>query len=391
MQMKEVRKIKADSIFDGRKFLFGKILYVNEDGTIIGIDDDKQDAHNTNLEIFHGILVPGFINCHCHLELSHLKNVIEEKTGLVDFLIKVMQLRSFDKEEILSSIKLGDKEMYDEGIVAVGDICNTTDTVLQKRSSHILYRNFVETMGFLPGVAQVRFDYSLKNVFEIIAAENCNTTIVAHAPYSVSKELLQLINRYAAGKIVTIHNQETEEENKFFQEGKSEFLKLYQFLKTDISFYRPTGKNSLPSYLSELDLPSKILLVHNTTTSEEDILFAEKNAKENGQTLFWVLCPNANLYIENRLPQINLLRKCNCNIVLGTDSLASNHQLNILAEIKTIQKYFPEISLEEMLRWATLNGARALGFSDGLGSFEKGKKPGLVLLNKGLEEVKRIF
>ncbi len=76
----------------------------------------------------------------------------------------------------------------------------------------------------------------------------------------------------------------------------------------------------------------------------------------------------------------------NCNIVLGTDSLASNHQLNILEEIKTLHKNFPEIKLETMLQWATINGAKALQMDNTLGSFEINKKPGVVLIEGIVKE-----
>ena len=79
-----------------------------------------------------------------------------------------------------------------------------------------------------------------------------------------------------------------------------------------------------------------------------------------------------------------MLVQQDCNIVLGTDSLASNDQLSILEEMKTLQKNFPDIALTEMLQWATINGARALQMDDQLGSFEKGKKPGIVLV-EGLD------
>ena len=90
---------------------------------------------------------------------------------------------------------------------------------------------------------------------------------------------------------------------------------------------------------------------------------------------------NANLYIENKLPPVELLQKNNCNIVLGTDSYSSNHSLNILDEMKTIQQYFPSMQLKELLTWATLNGAAALGLNDVYGSFEEGKKPGVNLIS----------
>ena len=72
------------------------------------------------------------------------------------------------------------------------------------------------------------------------------------------------------------------------------------------------------------------------------------------------------------------------NIVLGTDSYSSNWQLSIAAEIRTIRKNIPEIPLQTILQWATINGAKALDRADVLGSFEKGKKPGVVLLDHEL-------
>jgi imidazolonepropionase-like amidohydrolase len=91
------------------------------------------------------------------------------------------------------------------------------------------------------------------------------------------------------------------------------------------------------------------------------------------------------------LPPIELFRKNNCAIVLGTDSLASNWRLNILDEIKTIRKNFPEIPLQELLGWATINGAKALEMDDQSGSFEKGKKPGIVLINEENLSAKKIL
>ncbi|HMI77651.1 MAG TPA: amidohydrolase family protein [Ferruginibacter sp.] len=82
------------------------------------------------------------------------------------------------------------------------------------------------------------------------------------------------------------------------------------------------------------------------------------------------------------MPDVNSLVKHSCDIVLGTDSLASNDQLSILEEIKTLHKSFPQIELRALLQWGTINGARALRMEKMLGSFEKGKKPGLVLIDR---------
>jgi cytosine/adenosine deaminase-related metal-dependent hydrolase len=122
------------------------------------------------------------------------------------------------------------------------------------------------------------------------------------------------------------------------------------------------------------------ILVHNSFTSAEDIK-AVHAAMSNA---FWCLCPNANQYIEQTMPPVELLRSQKANIVIGTDSYASNWSLSVLDELKTIQKHHPEIQLSEMLSWATINGAQALQMDKHLGSFELGKKPGVVLI-KGLD------
>ena len=86
-----------------------------------------------------------------------------------------------------------------------------------------------------------------------------------------------------------------------------------------------------------------------------------------------------------------MLINSNCNLVLGTDSLASNHSLSILDEMHTIKQHFDVVSVEQLLQMATLNGAKALNLSNMLGSFEKGKQPGVILINEDLSNVKRLI
>ena len=146
--------------------------------------------------------------------------------------------------------------------------------------------------------------------------------------------------------------------------------------------------------------------MHNTFTGEEDVRYVRRETKEVRQktrqvqgelsgdrqtNTFFCLCANANQYIEDVMPPVEMFRKNGCEIVLGTDSLASNWSLSILNEMKTIRRHFPHIALAEMFAWATLNGARALQMDDWLGSFEKGKKPGAVLVNEDMLEIRRVL
>ncbi|MEI9958625.1 MAG: amidohydrolase family protein [Ferruginibacter sp.] len=155
-------------------------------------------------------LSPGFINAHCHLELSHLKERIPEKTGLVDFVFKIITERHFETAEILAAIETAENDMLQNGIVAVGDICNNSLTIAQKQKERLRYHNFIEVSGFVPQFAQDRFDKA-----KAIEAEyksqiiNHTSNITPHSPYSVSKELFELINNDTPNKIISIHNQET--------------------------------------------------------------------------------------------------------------------------------------------------------------------------------------
>ncbi len=360
----------------------GNVLITDDDGKIIDIVPESEAGND--IQYFKGMLSPGFINTHCHLELSHMRGHIPQHTGLVDFVFKVINERHFTDEEIFTAVEKADTEMFDNGIVAVGDICNNALTFPQKQKSKIRYYNFIEASGFPPSVAEMRFQRSAdfyKQYKKLFPA----SSIVPHAPYSVSPELFAMIDEFPGNKILTIHNQETAEENELFEKGSGDFLRLYEKLNIDISFFKPSGKSSLQTYFPYLKNYESLIFVHNVHTNKEDIQFQQQITNSKPRTTFYCLCPNANLYISNTLPDVNLLLAKDCNIVLGTDSLASNHQLSILEEIKTLQKHFPSLAIKTILQWATINGAKALQMDNELGSFEKGKKPGIVLIENDLQ------
>lgn len=374
------RKFKGDQIFTGKVFApENSVLITGLTGDIEAIVPETEAGDD--IQQVGGIISPGFINAHCHLELSHMKAVIPPGSGMVNFLLAVMQQRNSDPDAIAIAMDQAEQTMLDNGIVAVGDICNTADSIPQKLKQRLSYVNFIECSGFIPDSAGARFE-AAKQLREKLAATGY-TSIVPHAPYSVSTELFQMISDASVGHVSTIHNQESTAENDFFLTGESSFRQLFESIGVDISFYEVPHKTSLQAVWPYLKQSSRLILVHNTVTSQADI----DTIMEYGQTehetreIFFCLCPNANLYINNQLPPVELFLQNGCNIVLGTDSLSSNHELNILAEIKTIMEAFPSVQLETALEWATINGAEALGISHQFGSFENRKKPGLVQID----------
>jgi cytosine/adenosine deaminase-related metal-dependent hydrolase len=358
----------AEKIFDGYQFIYNKTICVNDDGVIKDIVDGLP---NEDVKKYEHVLCPGFVNAHCHLELSHFKNIIPRQTGLVNFLMTINEKRkSFTQDEILQAIQDAEQEMVANGIVAVGDISNTLDTFQQKQKNNLHYHTFVECISVLASQVDTRLELcnNIKQQFSNIHS----STIVPHAPYTACYYLYEKLNELSNNNLLTIHNQESLEENKLFQKGEGDFLKLYDQVGIDSSFIKAKNTTSLEYYFQLLNKKATKILVHNTFTSKDEIEnVVDKNT-------YFCLCPNANLYIENTLPDVKMMYETTNNIVLGTDSLASNSCLNIAEEIRTTLTHFPEIELEKILQWATINGAKALNMETNIGSFEIGKKPGFV-------------
>lgn len=381
------QKFRADAIFDGSGWRTDEVLITTDEGRV----EAMVPADQAGADVLHlqGVLSPGFINCHCHLELSHMKGVIPERTGLVDFVFHVVTGRHFSEGEITEAIRDAEDEMIRHGIVAVGDICNNALTIPQKKKKRLDYYNFIEASGWLPGLAPARAERA-RSLLAEFSALRAPCSMVPHAPYSVSAGLWAEIRPYFRDRVVTIHNQETAFEDEFFLRASGDFLRMYALMKIDNSHHRPTGLSSLRSYFDHLSGAGSVLLVHNTFTTEDDMEYIQAKVAASEMPVFFCLCPNANKYIEDVLPPVLQLRRKGSPIVLGTDSLASNWSLDIMAEIRTIRRAFPEIPLTELLQWATINGARALGMEEQLGSFEKGKHPGVLLITSEDLSVKRI-
>lgn len=324
---------------------------------------------------YHGILIPGFVNTHCHLELSHLKGKIEPGTGLITFISNVVRNRGATAEEIENAIREADDYMWQHGIQAVGDISNKTDSFVVKNRSRIRYYNFIEMFDFLQGNKTREFILPYLEVYN--KAPDLRSA-VPHAPYSVSPELFRRIKELNNRRVtVSIHNQETSAEEELFHSGSGGFIEFYKQFDIDISHFKATGRSSIHYAIENLDPAQRTLFVHNTMTSREDIFAAQKWSDR----VYWSTCANANLYIENKLPDYQSFLNTGARMTIGTDSLTSNWQLSILEEMKTIHHHNPSISFDTLLQWATINGAEALGLDQELGSIEQGKKPGLLILD----------
>ena len=378
-----MKKYTADLIFTlTGEPLKNHVVVTDENGEILLIDDIA-NHDPASVQKFQGVITPGFVNTHCHLELSHMKGLVDTGTGLLEFIGNVVKYRDFPQEQIMDAIAKADQEMYDGGIVAVGDISNKTDTAETKRKSSINYYTFVEMFDFMQSSMTEATIEQYQAVYDGHSDENGNMkSFVPHAPYTVSEGLYEHIrNENYQYNTVSIHNQETPHEDALFLNKTGDFLDFYKSFGFSLDKFEATGKTSIHRATKNMNAMVKTLFVHNTMTTAEDIAHAHD---WNFRT-YWATCANANLYIENQLPNYKAFVDADAKMTIGTDSLTSNWQLSILEEMKTIRKYKSFLPFETLINWACKNGAEALGYEESLGTLEVGKKPGLVHISAELD------
>ena len=362
------------------------VIVLDDDGKILALDNYA--AHDPASAQHHvGVIVPGFINTHCHLELSHMKGLVPTGSTLIPFITGVVTKRNAPPLKIRQAIDRAEKEMIKNGIVAVGDISNTTDTFSKKAENNLLYCTFAEVFDFLQTEnSEAVFSKNAEEVYgKLSLTGNSTKNFVPHAPYSVSKRLFELINAHNATGTVSIHNQETQAEQDLFLQENGAFYDFYARFGVSLEKFKSDKKTPIHYAMANMNPALRTLFVHNTLTSREDI----QAAHQWSDMVFWATCPNANLYIENRLPNYKFFIEENARMTIGTDSLTSNWQLSVLDEMKTIQRFQSYIDFDTLLKWATINGAQALGFDTTLGSICVGKTPGLNLINLGNDKILR--
>jgi aminodeoxyfutalosine deaminase len=375
-----MKKITADWLYPITSEPIEKgVIILDDTGKILALD--RRENHDlASLDIRKGCITPGFVNTHCHLELSHMKGMVATGTTLIPFITGVVTKRAAAEKVIAKAIDKAEKDMVKSGIVAVGDISNVPDTFAQKAKGQLRYYTFIEMFDFLQEQNTVAEFDKYKAVYDVLSlAEGSQKSVVPHAPYSVSKQLFQKINDFNAKSNITvsIHNQETQPEQDLFEKGAGAFYDFYGKFGISLDRFVAPKQTAIHYALDNMNPSVRTLFVHNTLTSKADI----EAAHAWSPNVFWATCPNANLYIENRLPNYQNFLDTNARMTIGTDSLTSNWQLSIIEEMKTIQRFQSYVPLDVLLKWATLNGAEALGFADNLGSLEVGKTPGLAVLS----------
>ena len=374
-----IRRIAASYVYATDAFepiRNGFVEYDEADGTII-----RTGVCNEGEEVIEGALVPGFINGHCHVELSHLHKKFVKGTGMAGFIDQINALRDWaGREKKQELVKEWMDRMWERGVSAMADISND-DSSFDVKASHPMYtRTFLEVFGSEPEMCEG----VMNEVTELNSMADAAGIDAAPTPHSCYTMSPQLLSASAAAGLekgwLSYHSQESQEEEDLLLTGTGA---MYENRKrSGMSTPPVTGESSLKYFISRLaeakpaPYDEHILLVHNVCLQQGDI----DAAKEVMKNVYWAICPLSNIFIHNALPPVDLMRANNLDIVVGTDSLSSNDDLDVVKELACIHENFPEVPMAEIFRWASLNGARFLAKDDVLGSIAEGKRPGIVLV-----------
>lgn len=345
--------LAANYLFPGQgEALRNAALCISETGILLDILPAFKEAEHVSF--YDGILCPGMINVHCHTELGDMKAKIPPGNGLTAFVRSVVRIRQTETLTQATASRY-DQHNYNQGVDAIGDICNSTDSLLWKPKSKIAYHNFVEVFGSDPSRSADIWTKA-QSLLSQFQAHSPHSGISPHALYSMSPELLHqsLLAAFESG-MVTIHFRESREETTLFS-ARSDQDYMNYFI------------DQLELIPEEWRRTAHLLLIHCTFATPEEIARIVQRVPNT----YIGLCPRSNLYIENALPDIPSLLQTGARMCLGTDSLASNRDLNLLEEILCIHQSYPDIPFFSLLEWACRNGADCLNFKH-LGRWEIGK------------------
>lgn len=378
-----INRIAASFVYtqDAKEPIRNGYVEYDDDGTVTGVGPCGDISSE---ECFHdGALVPGFVNAHCHVELSHLHGKFRKGTGMAGFIDQINELRDWAGRDVKSSlVREWMDKMWADGVSAMADISND-DSSFEVKAAHPMYtRTFLEVFGSEPHMCEgVMSDVTALN--EQADRAGIDAAPTPHSCYTMSPQLLSASAAAGLEKgWLSYHSQESQEEEDLLISGSGA---MYENRKrSGMSTPPVTGESSLKYFLDRLaaakpaPYDEHILLVHNVCLGQSDI----DAAKKVMNNVYWAICPLSNIFIHNALPPVPLMRENRLDIMVGTDSLSSNDDLDMVKELYCLHENFPEVPMDELLRWASLNGARFLSKADVLGTLTPGKKPGIVLIDR---------
>ena len=350
----------AEWVYTPEAWLPNQEVHFDNTGLLLAIQ-----CRQIETPLLPGCLIPGLINSHTHSELSHLAGLLPSGTGMVGFARSILSLRDCQPEALRNEAQQEALRIaWHTGTQLVGDICNNGVEQLKKNIDQPIRYLFHEYLG--AAADSSKFDPTLYVQQTLISP-------CPHAPYSVSDSLCQAIGRYCATRRIplSIHLAESIAELEFCQYRKGEFETLFHELNLTLD---SVARSPFEFVINNLPPITPLIAVHLIESQQADLIRLMHQFRQ----LFVCICPRSSFFIHSKLPDVRLWRKLGLTICIGTDSLASCPDLNLWADLKLLSEWFPEIDNLELIRIATIHGARALGLENHFGQFVPGTRPGLL-------------
>jgi cytosine/adenosine deaminase-related metal-dependent hydrolase len=328
-------------------------------------------------------ILPGLVNAHTHLELSWMRGQIPPARSMPAWVERLMALRRTVGSEPPEPIAHAIVEMRAAGTTLVGDVTNTFaayDALLESDLSAAVFR---ELLGFNIVDARQIVANAQAAIDSLVPVAWLRISIVPHAPYSVSPQLLHAIAEAAGGRTISVHLGEPAEEVQFLRDGTGVWRALLERLGVWNPAWTPPGVGPV-SYLEQFGLVNeRLIAVHGVQLTDGEL----ERLAACGATL--ATCPRSNAWTGAGDPPVERFYASGVRVAIGTDSLASVDDLNLFQELAALRRLAPSVPASRLLESATRAGADALGFGDELGSIEPGKRAELIAvrLPAGLEDV----
>lgn len=342
----------------------GRILSVSPAGPIRG-------TSGLVVDLGAGVLLPGLVNAHCHLELSSLHDRLPPHLGFVPWVAALVAARASEPlEAVREAARQAITTLSATGTVAVGDVSNSLAHLDLLAASDIEAVVFYELIGWKPEQAAsilAGADERLRALGRR-PAPNVEIRLAAHAPYSASPALFDGLRQ--RGGPAALHLAESEAESLFLAEGGGEWGAFLVERVGEVPFAPP--RTSPVRYVSDLGvLHDRLVAAHCVRANAADqVLLARAGVHV-------AVCPRSNRALGVGIPPVPEMLAAGVRLCLGTDSLASAPTLDLLADAAALRRELPSLAAATIVEMATAGGARALGLND-LGSMIPGKRAALA-------------